>query len=68
MNTYKVKMYVCNRGIKNGKAFGINMKRCYWLEVYRSHETRSDVIDWIEDVHNSGLLWVCNWNIEDMPR
>lgn len=66
MKTYKITMYVYNRGIKNGKAFGVKFHNRYTMEIYRNHANLEEVNAWVNDVHNSGLLWVEQWNIEEM--
>lgn len=59
-------MYVYNRGIKNGKAFGVKFHNAYTMEIYRRHANLEEATAWVQDVHNSGLLWVEKWNIEEM--
>lgn len=66
MKTYRIKMFVYNRGVKNGKAFGVKFKSGYFIEVNRSYETLEQAIAWVDDIHTSGLLWVYTWDIKEV--
>jgi hypothetical protein len=65
VKTYKITMYVYNRSRKNGKAFGVRFYQGYEMEIYRNHANLEEATAWVQDVHNSGLLWVDRWNIEE---
>lgn len=59
-------MFVYNRGVKNGKAFGVKMKNGYFIEVIRSYETIEQASAWVDDIHTSVLLWVYTWDIKEV--
>lgn len=61
---YRIDLFVYPRGRKKGEAFGVNFKQGYRQTFYR-HCTLEEAKQWVDEVHNVGLVWIHTWNIVD---
>lgn len=63
METFRITMFVYQRGIKDGEAFGVNFKRGMRLEIYRREASLEAAEAWVKMLHNSGIVFVRQWKI-----
>lgn len=63
MKTFRIRLFVYQRDIKDGEAFGISFKRGMRLEIYRREVSLEAAKAWVEDIHNCGIVFVRSWEI-----
>ena len=66
MKQFKITLFVYNRGIKKGEAFAWNFNKGYTMTLYRGMPDLESVKNWINDIHNSELLFVSRWKVEEV--
>lgn len=66
MKTFKVKLFVHNRGVdEDGNAYGISGDG-YWIEGYVTYANEDEVVSWINGVDAFGLVDVVEFKIEEI--
>jgi hypothetical protein len=65
MKTFRIRLFVYQRSIKDGEAFGISFKRGMRLEIYRREVSLQAAEAWVHDIHNCGIVFVRSWEITE---
>lgn len=66
MKTFRIKMFLYNRGSKNGEAYGVQFKRGgFHLEVYFACDTAEQAAIWVDTLHRAGVVYVDSYDITE---